>query len=250
MGSTYAQKQLREPILHYEQLAEQFWQKGYLHLKHFYTKQQLTPLDTLIRDHYGLTPEYWHNEEFLETSATDVIPWFPVNDGITDFNIIEEDERLKKISQAILGDDWYSLYCMCMYSKPYSKGQAWHQDCPPENKHAFNLNRLIYSSKIDKDNGGQLVLVPETHRGGRIPVGPVDENLTDQLVIQPEVGDVIFLHGHCWHRVLPLKDKSRLSTNFRCAPSGTPTNVTDISVYRNMVYRFSTSEIIEQRTDS
>ena len=233
--------------MNYTQLANEFWQNGYLHIKHFFTREQLTPVDDLIRDHYGLTPKYQHNDEFLETAATDVIPWFPVNEGMTNFNFIEEDERFIQLSETILGKNWYSLYCMCMYSKPFSKGQAWHQDCPPEDENVFNLNRLVYSSRIEEKNGGQLVLVPGSHRAGRISVGPVDEVLENQIVIQPEVGDVIFLHGHCWHRVLPLKEKSRLSTNFRCAPSATPKSVTDISVYRNMVYQFSTSEILEER---
>ncbi len=39
----------------------------------------------------------------------------------------------------------------------------------------------------------------------------------------------------------------RFSSNFRSAPKGRPEDITDICVYRNMRYRFSTSEVIEER---
>ena len=233
--------------MNYDQLADQFWQDGYIHLRQFFSAAQLAPVDEVVRKHFGVAPDYYHNEEFLENSSTDVIPWFPKWDGLTDFDFIEQDERFIELSQAILGSGWRSLYCMCMFSKPHSQGQAWHQDCPPENERVFNLNRLVYTSTIENKNGGQLVLVPGSHRNGRISCGEVDETLPNQLILQPEIGDVVFLHGHCWHRVLPIKEKSRLSTNFRCAPIDTPDDVTDISIYRNMVYRFSTSEILEKR---
>ena len=34
---------------------------------------------------------------------------------------------------------------------------------------------------------------------------------------------------------------------YRAAPAGTPDDVTDVCVYRNMRYRFSTSAVVEER---
>jgi hypothetical protein len=65
-------------------------------------------------------------------------------------------------------------------------------------------------------------------------------------VLAPKKGDLVILHGHAWHRVLPAVQK-RTSVNFRAAPAGTTDGITDICVYRNMRYRFSTSEIVEER---
>ena len=55
---------------------------------------------------------------------------------------------------------------MAMFSKKGSQGQAWHQDCPPEDKSQFNLNRLVYTMDIDNSTGGQIPVVPCTHLGG------------------------------------------------------------------------------------
>jgi ectoine hydroxylase len=60
-------------------------------------------------------------------------------------------------------------------------------------------------------------------------------------------GTMIFLHGHCWHRVMPVKSAYRISVNFRAVPLGVPEDITDICVYRNMRYKFSTAQILETR---
>ncbi len=231
----------------YEKIAEQFWHNGYVHLQDFFERETLLPLDNAIRKHFGDSPEFYHNEEFLEKSSTDVIPWFPQRESICEFDVVEQHENFQRLTGAILGEGWRTLYCMCMFSKPFSKGQAWHQDCPPEDQKAYNLNRLVYTSDIEPRNGGQLVIIPGSHRMPRISCGPVDEDMSNQHVISPKTGDLVLLHGHCWHRVLPMKNSSRLSTNYRCLPVGAPDDVTDVGVYRNMVYRFSTSEILENR---
>jgi hypothetical protein len=54
--------------------------------------------------------------------------------------------------------------------------------------------------------------------------------------------------GQAWHRVLPITGPFRVSTNYRAAPAGTPEDITDICVYRNMRYRFSTASVIEERS--
>jgi len=39
----------------------------------------------------------------------------------------------------------------------------------------------------------------------------------------------------------------RASINYRSAAAGTPEGITDVCVYRNMRYRFSTASVIEER---
>jgi ectoine hydroxylase len=46
---------------------------------------------------------------------------------------------------------------------------------------------------------------------------------------------------------LPIHDGKRVSINYRSAPADTPDDITDVCVYRNMRYRFSTGEVLEAR---
>ena len=111
-----------------------------------------------IRGYYGDNPDFWHNDEFLEKAQTEVVPWFPQQEGVKAFDDIDADPRLQEMSRAILGEDWASQYCMVMFSKQGTAGQAWHQDCPPDDAARFNLNRLVYTSDITDEIGGQTVV--------------------------------------------------------------------------------------------
>lgn len=233
--------------MNYTALAEQFWAQGYVMLEGFFDESLMDAYDELIVDHFGSEPEYLHNEEFLEKAATDVIPWFPQQEGVAAFDVVENDKRLQILTEAILGEGWRSLYCMTMFSKQGSKGQAWHQDCAPEEAKKFNMNRLVYTSDITTAIGGQTLVVPGSHLRGELTVGDVDENFSDQLVLSPSKGTLVLLHGHTWHRVRPVTGKYRVSTNYRSMPKGTPDDITDICVYRNMRYKFATSEVVEDR---
>ncbi|MEP6391068.1 MAG: phytanoyl-CoA dioxygenase family protein [Halioglobus sp.] len=228
-------------------LAQQFWEQGYLVLEDLFDSALMAQYQALILDHFGESPAFAHNQEFLSKSATEVVPWFPQQEGHDAFDTIEHDERLQALTQAILGDGWYTLYCMTMFSKRGTRGQAWHQDCAPEDPAVFNVNRLIYTEDITPEIGGQTVVVPGSHRRGLLPPGAVDEDLPGQVVLTPRNGTLVMVHGHTWHRVLPVHGRYRVSTNYRCSPKGTPENVTDICVYRNMRYRFETNEVIEER---
>jgi ectoine hydroxylase len=225
-------------------LAKEFWQQGYLVIDD-------TLMDNCQREvlnHFGDNPAFLHNDEFLQKSKTDVIPWFPQLEGVTKFDSIEQNERLVSLTEAILGSGWSSLYSMVMFSKQGSQGQAWHQDCPPEDKSKFNLNRLVYSMDINDNIGGKTLVVPGSHKGGAITVGVHNENFPKQQVLSPKKGTLVLLHGHAWHSVRPVKGKYRISTNYRCCPANTPSNITDIGVYRNMRYHFPTSTVIEERS--
>jgi len=225
-----------------------FERDGYVVIEKFFATGLMDELDRLIRDHFGESPEYLHDNEFLDQAQTEVIPWFPQNEGVKAFDAIDEEPRFRKLTASILGDGWTSQYSMVMFSKQGTSGQAWHQDCAPDNPNAFNLNRLVYTSDISDEIGGQTVVVPGSHRNGLLPAGDPVGEFGDQVVLRPRKGTLVLLHGHAWHRVLPIKGRYRYSTNYRAAPVGTPDDVTDVCVYRNMRYQFSTSSVVEERS--
>ncbi len=230
----------------YQQISTQFWENGFVILEDFFDSKLMDKYNTLILDHYGVNPNWEHTDEFIQKSSVEVIPWFPYREGKPYFDDIDKDERFNTITNHILNKGWENLYCMMMFSKAGSKGQAWHQDCLPEDKAKYNLNRLVYTHDITDTTGGEIAIFPKTHKDGILSIGTPDEDLDGQLVFKPKKGTVIFLHGHCWHKVMPVK-KDRVSSNFRAVPNGTPEDITDICVYRNMLYRFSTSEVIVER---
>jgi|GEM_PF-159373 ectoine hydroxylase len=234
-------------VMNFQSMAAEFWQKGYLCCDNFFDDELMDRCQKHILDEFGDDPDFVHNEEFLERSNTDVIPWFPQRDGVDAFDIVEQDSRLQALTEAILGGGWASLYSMVMFSKQGSKGQSWHQDCPPEDISRFNLNRLVYSMDIDASIGGETLVVPGSHRIGTISAGDGDEVLAGEIALSPKKGTLIMIHGHLWHRVKPVHGRYRASINYRCCPANTPTDVTDICVYRNMRYQFSTHSIVEER---
>lgn len=227
--------------------AANFFSSGFVVLPGFFAPKLMGALERLISAHFGTDPDFFHNEEFLKNAETAVIPWFPQPEAGSEFHLIESDPRLGRLTEALLGAAWQSQYCMVMYSKQGTSGQAWHQDCAPENSTIFNLNRLVYTADIQEHIGGELMLVPGSHRRGLLPAGDPHGDLPGQITLKPQKGDLVLLHGHTWHRVRPVHGGHRSSTNYRAAPSGSRADITDVCVYRNMRYRFSTSEVVETR---
>ena len=231
----------------YQKNVADFWNNGYLVLEDFFDPALMDRYQQLVLNHFSDNTCFLHNEEFLCKSSTEVIPWFPQREGVRAFDEVENNPVVAQLTEQILGSGWSSQYSMVMYSKAGTKGQAWHQDCPADNPKKFNLNRLVYTMNITAQTGGQVLVVPGSHRRGQLTVGQVDENFTDQVILEPKKGTLLLIHGHTWHRVLPVVGPYRVSANYRCAPKGTPDDITDICVYRNMRYRFSSSEVIEER---
>ena len=228
-------------------IAEEFWERGFILLPGFFEEQKMFELDRLIDGHFGDRPEFEHNDEFISSSQTEVVPWFPQREGVLAFDDVERDPRLIELTQAILGQSWERQYCMVMFSKAGTTGQAWHQDCPPDGEF-FNLNRLVYTDDVRPERGGQVAVFPESHKLGELPAGEPHADFVGQLVLTPRRGDLLFLHGYCWHKILPVRKGHRSSTNFRAANAGAPEDLTDICVYRNMRYRFSTEEVVTTRS--
>ena len=228
-------------------LLSRFERDGFLVIEDFFDPALMDDLDRRIRDHFGNNPEFLHDDQFIRKSKAEVVPWFPQKEGVMAFDEINENARFRKLTSLILGDGWSSQCCMVMFSGKGTTGQAWHQDCPPDDATVFNLNRLVYTSDISDEIGGQTVVVPGSFRQGILPAGDPLGEFANQVVLRPKKGTLVLLHGHTWHRVLPIKGAYRSSTNYRAAPAGTPDDVTDVCVYRNMRYRFSTSEVVEER---
>jgi ectoine hydroxylase len=234
--------------MHYQHYAETFWADGYVVIEDFFDPALMDELHELILAQFTGKIASCLDASFTTIAKTEIVPWFPQREGVSRFDVIHDDPVLSALTEAILGADWHSQYCMVMYSGQGTNGQAWHQDCPPETKDDYNLNRLLYTRDIVDEIGGQLVLVPRTHTGGALPAGDPQGQFEGQITLYPKKGTLVLLHGHCWHRVLPVKGKYRVSTNYRAAPAGTPDDVTDICVYRNMRYQFSTQRVVEDRT--
>jgi ectoine hydroxylase-related dioxygenase (phytanoyl-CoA dioxygenase family) len=236
-------------------LKTEFWEQGFLVLEDFFDDSEMDAMDTAITAHFGDEPEFWHEAEFLQRSKTEVIPWFPQNPELNaydaalaaPFDRLEGDRRLAGLTDALLGSAWSTLYCMVMFSRRGSSGQAWHQDCPPEEPARHNLNRLVYTRDLSTEIGGQTVVMPGSHRRGELPVGDPHEDLEGQVVLNPRKGTLVLLHGHTWHRVLPVTGGHRFSTNYRACPAGTPADITDVCVYRNMRYSFASNSVVEER---
>lgn len=242
-------KRQHNRVMNIEEIQKQFWEEGYVVVKDFFDHSLMDELHNLIIKRFlGEAVDSCLNDEFTQKSKCEIIPWFPQREDVKEFDRIDQILAFEEITTAILGENWGNLYSMVMFSPKGSKGQAWHQDCPPEDHSRFNLNRLIYTRDIVSEIGGQVQVVPGTHREGPLPAGEVNVDFENQITLYPKKGTLVLLHGHTYHRVLPVTGFYRVSTNYRAAPEGIPAEITDICVYRNMRYQFSTNSVVEDRT--
>ena len=230
-------------------IKEQFDEHGFILLKDFFDSELMDRVDATVRLHFSNVSQFEHSDEFISRSRAEIIPWFPQREqqSAALFDEVDAYPGFATVTEAVLGRGWSTLFSMAMHSRQGSAGQPWHQDCPPEDARQFNLNRLIYCSPITEQIGGEVAVIPFSHRLGELPAGAASDDLPDQMVLRPGKGDLLLLHGHCWHRVLPVHGGSRNSVNHRAGPEGVDAGITDICVYRNMRYQFSTAEVLVER---
>ena len=100
---------------------------------------------------------------------------------------------------------------------------------------------------INSSTGGEVVVIEGSHEKGIIPSNASGKDIGHEIIISPNKGSLLLLHGHLWHKVLPINNHVRASTNYRCVPKDTPDDITDICVYRNMLYRFSDNKVLVNR---
>ena len=79
-------------------LKQKFDRNGYVVIDSFFEDKQMDHIDRLIHKHFGENPNFQHNDEFLNKSQTDVIPWFPLQEGVSDFDAIEGQENFRGLS--------------------------------------------------------------------------------------------------------------------------------------------------------
>ena len=215
-------------------LATDFAANGFIHIPQLLEADLLQALNQDIDQHFGLVDEEAHEvAAYMQDFACDVIPWDPLTEGRASFQRLAALPALEQLTEACIGQGFQSFNSLVMYSKRGGRGQAWHQDSMPGAHLGFNLNRLCYARTVEQDDGA-IVLVPGSHRRGRIPAGPHQESMADELIICPQAGDVLLVHGWCFHRVLPNRSgRSRVSINVRAYPKDVDSSVCATGVYRN-----------------
>lgn len=236
---------LRPRILDRSGLLEEFDRLGLLVFPGFFSTHELLAARKAMDAHYAplhhnalLRAKERLEKEHLKDHACDVIPWDPVGEGNAPMRDLHDHHALAALTQAILGSGFTSLSSLVMFSIGGGRGQAWHQDCPSDARHVFNLNRLIYPDDVSLEDGA-IIAVPGSHRRGRIPPGGPQESMEGELVLTPRAGTLILLHGHVYHRVTPnLNQKPRTSINFRAFPAGVSSDVTCIGVFRDGTVNF------------
>lgn len=224
-------------------MQEEFQRSGVLVLPRFYAEAELHPVraemdayfaDILTRANEMLASSRAGQENF----ACDVVPWDPIQENNQAFLEFVRHRRLAQVTEMVLGPGYVDGGSLVMFSVGGGQGQAWHQDCPPDNPADFNLNRLIYPANVSLEDGA-IVVVPGSHRRGRIPPGGHQDFIAGEVVLTPEAGTLVLLNGHVFHRVTPnLNRLPRVSVNFRAFPAGTPPDVTCIGIYRNGTVNF------------
>ena len=221
-------------------LARAFWRDGYLTLDNFFPQELMLACRDVVSGASAPAPA-WEPvaSPALASDMQTSIPPLESLDG--PLAAVHRDEQLRDLTASILGEDFADLYLLLMTFAPGGQGGAWHQDCDPGPDKPYCLNRLAYCQEIDEGTGGQLVVVPGSHRAGRLPVGDPHEPLPDERVINPSPGTLVIMHCMLFHRITKiLSSAPRLSINFRAGPSGTTGLVNDIAVYRNVVMQFTT----------
>jgi ectoine hydroxylase-related dioxygenase (phytanoyl-CoA dioxygenase family) len=217
-----------------------FERDGYLVIPDFCDSQECAGLNAALHSHYaGLNTSAdaaIHQTEglaYLEDFQCDVIPWDPVSEGVTAFTALRESPKLRHLTTRCIGSGYSEASSLVMYSCIGGRGQSWHQDCPADQAGAYNVNRLIYPGDVTAEDGA-VIVVPGSHKRGRISNGGHQETITGERVLCPRAGTLVLVHGWCWHRVLPnTSQRPRVSINFRCFPAGAATNVCSVGVYRN-----------------
>ncbi|MEM9881466.1 MAG: phytanoyl-CoA dioxygenase family protein [Planctomycetota bacterium] len=219
-------------------LSERFDRDGVLVLPDFFDHHVLDGLNAAMDGYFepraaeALAMSGGHQQRTAKF-ACDVISWDPVKTKHPLFVGLRESSALREVTECLLGPGFSTPASLVMFSVGGGRGQAWHQDCPIEEEAGFNLNRLIYTRDVDPADGA-IVVVPGSHRAGRIPPGGHQDPMPDEVMLCPRAGTLVMLHGHVYHRVTPnAGTRPRLSINLRAYPQNVDPDINCIGVYRN-----------------
>jgi ectoine hydroxylase len=223
----------------YAAAARRFWNDGYVAIDGFFSR------DVAAANHAwlagpGADAPVWTDATKSKSIETDLDISIVLCDALSaPIRRIHADERFRALTGAILGADYSDLYAMLMRFKGPGAGGPWHQDCSSEIGAPYCMNRLIYPHDAGAAVGGSLVVVPGSHKLGRIPPGEPHGSMTGERVITPRAGTVVLMHASTFHRVSAVHSTvPRFSINLRAAPAGTSPAVTNVAVYRNVLCLF------------
>ena len=226
-----------------ERLAREFNEKGCLVLEGFYEAAALEAVGQAVKNHYASAPAQVKADNFSQFETfTD--PWVPESAELGPFVELQNDARLRSLTESVLGGPYAEVFPLMMQTRP-GTGQAWHQDTQSHDPKKYVLNRIVYPLASPPGAGG-LYCVPGSHRMGRIPRGPSQESLPGELRLHPKPGTLVLLHSFCFHRVsLNESQGCRYSVNLRCRPLSSPENYDNIGIYRNAGYDFRNQRVVD-----
>ena len=232
-----------------ESLRRLFAEHGVVVMADFLDHEQLALLQREIDAHYGPMVQERFGIDAVSRAGIEmdceVIVWDPVGEQVEPFLALAADPRLATLTRHLIGG-FSAPGSLVMWSVGGGKGQAWHQDCPPDDPSRFNLNRLFYLQDTEIDDGA-VVVVPGSHRAGRISPGLPQEPIPGEVVLTPRAGTLVLLHGHTYHRVTPnVSRRPRVSVNLRAFPADVSPGVARIGIYRNAAYDFQAGKQIER----
>jgi len=232
-----------------DSLRGQFAKHGVVVIADFLDRERVALLQREIDAHYGpLVRERFGIDAVSQAGIEmdcEVVVWDPVGEQVEPFLALAADPRLATLTRDLIGE-FSAPGSLVMWSVGGGKGQAWHQDCPPDDPSRFNLNRLFYLQDTGFDDGA-VVVVPGSHRTGRIYPGPPQEPIPGEAILTPRAGTLVLLHGHTYHRVTPnVSRRPRVSVNLRAYPADVSPGVTSIGIYRNAAYDFQAGKQIER----
>jgi hypothetical protein len=220
-----------------------FWDQGYAVVEGFFSPGELAAVQESVLSHYRTMPLMDWPENFKEFETfTD--PWTPGPPERGFFETLSRNSRLANLTRRLLGPDFSDQGCLVMQTRP-GTGQAWHQDTRCLNASHFILNRILYPWIYPPEAGG-IILLPGSHRLGRIPGGSNHDPMKGETALFPKAGSLVFLHSFTYHRVgINRWTGARHSLNFRARPASCPENYDRVGVYRNADYDFRTQSPVK-----
>jgi ectoine hydroxylase len=221
-----------------ELVRKDFHKTGAAILPSFFSADELAPIIAAVDEHWKQSDKNAVVHKDFERFETYPMSWNPVTEKHPAFLSLLNHPDLDAATRAVLGSDYVQEVDLVMYTAK-GMGQAWHQDCPPENLKKFTVNRLIYVRDVDPA-AGALVYVPGSHLMGRIPAGGNQDPIAGEMHVTPKAGTLAFLNSLCFHRVTANQlDTPRVSINFRVRPPGVEAGYDKVAAFRGGEYDFA-----------
>ena len=128
-----------------------FAEHGVVVVPGFLDREQVAFLNREIDAHYGpLVRERFGIEAVSQAAIEmdcDVITWDPLGEEVEPFQVLAADPRLATLTRELIGE-FSAPGSLAMWSVGGGKGQAWHQDCPPDDPSQFNCFRPAEDAKL------------------------------------------------------------------------------------------------------